>query len=80
MYVTTAEASALGLLLVSASEDSRLATTTGGWIRADEYWTRSVVTNNGFNFSYVHEPGLPEIDTTTSASGNGLKISYLIAI
>lgn len=80
MYVTTAEASALGLLLVSSSEDSRLATTTGGWIRADEYWTRSVVTNNGFNFSYVHEPGLPEIDTTTSASGNGLKISYLLAI
>lgn len=80
MYVTTAEASALGLLLVSSSEDSRLATTTGGWIRADEYWTRSIVTNNGFNFSYVHEPGLPEIDTTTSASGNGLKISYVIAI
>ena len=85
IYATTQEVLALGLQPTSTSFDSRLGAPTltenrGLWIRAEQYWTRSVIINSGFNFGYIYEQGTPNTNVTTSVDSRGLKFSQILTI
>ena len=85
IYATTQEILALGLQPTSTSFDSRLGAPTltdtrGLWIRAEQYWTRSVIINNGFNFGYVYENGTPNTSVTNQVDSRGLKFSQILTI
>ena len=56
MYVTTDQITALGLPIVPSDEDARLRVQSGGWIKAENYLTRTVRTsgNNGGTFYLVN--------------------------
>ena len=85
IYATTQEVLALGLQPTSTSFDSRLGAPTltenrGLWIRSEQYWTRSVIINSGFNFGYIHEQGTPNTNVTNSVDSRGLKFSQILTI
>ena len=83
MYVTTAEITNLGLQTISSSVDRRFASDTivrGGWIKAEDYWTRSVITANGFNFADVSSVGDVNTSNISNASSAGLNLCYSIMI
>lgn len=85
IYATTQEILALGLQPTSTSFDTRLGAPTltdtrGLWIRAEQYWTRSVIINNGFNFGYVYENGTPNTSITNQVDSRGLKFSQILTI
>ena len=85
IYATTQEILALGLQPTSTSFDSRLGAPTltdarGLWIRAEQYWTRSVIVYNGFNFGYIYEQGTPNTNVTNQVDSRGLKFSQILTI
>lgn len=85
IYATTQEILTLGLQPASTSFDSRLGAPTltdtrGLWIRAEQYWTRSVIVYNGFNFGYVYEQGTPNTNVTNQVDSRGLKFSQILTI
>lgn len=56
-------------------------TENGGWLKASEYWTRSMgYGNNKNNYIYVRSNGPLETNATSSASANGLAINYSLSI
>ena len=85
IFVTTAEMQALGLQPASTTFDARLGASTQGaptgrWLEADEYWTRSVIVNNGFNFGYVLKKAGVNNNTTNQVDSRGLKFSQILTI
>ena len=85
MYVPDTEVQSLGIEIEpDGTNDRRFtsdATLRGGWVRADAYWTRSmIVGNNGVNFAYVQITGDVNTLYNNNASTAGLKINYLLAL
>ena len=85
IYAITQEILTLGLQPTSTSFDSRLGAPTltdtrGLWIRAEQYWTRSVIVYNGFNFGYIYEQGTPNTNVTNQIDSRGLKFSQILTI
>jgi len=53
----------------------------GGWIRSEDYWTRSLITNGSqyTTFSEVRTDG--GVNTSSIATSNpGFKVNYILAI
>ena len=89
IYVLNSEIQALGIQIMPTTGDyakfntSNLSNTSlrGGWVRAEDYWTRSVIAgSNAENFAYVNEYGEVETTTTNSANSAGLNVMYTFAI
>lgn len=79
IYVTADEVRNLGLQTVSTSFDSRLD--ANRWVRADEYWTRSVYYGgNGFNLANVYEQGTVNTNAPNHTGTDGIKLSQILAI
>lgn len=87
IYVSTANIQNLGIQVEPIiSGDNRFISDTdsnfiGRWVRADAYWTRSLVidSNTGVNFAFVNECGIPTL-STGSAAQTGIKVNYLLSL
>ena len=88
IYVLNNEMQTYGIQIMPTTGDYAKFSTNnvgaqyrGGWIPADDYWTRSAIkASNGANFAYSETYGTPNVSTINSANSLGLSLMYTIAI
>lgn len=79
VYITDNDITVKGLQ--NEPNSGIFTTNSGGWLKASEYWTRSMgYGQNQNNFVYVDTASTLVLSETRSASNAGLSLNYTIAI